>query len=95
MWSHTGRQTVRCTVVNIRSDSPDLDNSATLRAGQHRYSILVGCSVVAEFPLWLMYIINLMFNSFLPYERKIKCIFLTTYLICHLKKNFRKNPTKK
>lgn len=33
--------------------------------------------------------------SFLPYERKIKCIFLTTYLICHLKKNFRKNPTKK
>lgn len=34
-------------------------------------------------------------NSFLPYERKIKCIFLTTYLICHLKKNFRKNPTKK
>lgn len=44
-------------------EEPDLDNSATLRAGQNRYSILVGCSVVAEFPLWLMYIINLMFNS--------------------------------
>lgn len=43
-----------------------------------------------------MWFINLMlFNSFLPYERKIKCIFLTTLLICLFQKTFLKNPPKK
>lgn len=42
--------------------------------------------------VWLMWFINLMlFISFLPYERKIKCIFLTTLLICLFQKTFLKN----
>jgi hypothetical protein len=50
-------------------------------------------SVIARISaVWLMWFINLMlFISFLPYERKIKCIFLTTLLICLFQKTFLKN----